>query len=161
MASEKTKRFARLLRTQQQLERGVEWRYAEAKANRLLAERDRDVAAAGIQDSLRRRSETVSSSFTGAFVLSAYADEAAAELRLVEKQAKIAECLRVEAEIESVLKAMRVKTKQWEKLHENAALVDEEEDLQALQRSWDEHGIRSHVSEAAASVKGPGPESET
>jgi len=161
MASEKTKRFARLLRTQQQLERGVEWRYAEAKGIRLIAERDRDAAATEIEHSLSRRAETVSSSFTGAFALSAYADEAAAERRLVEKQAKVAECRRIETEIEAVLRAMRVKTKQWEKLHENAAVVDEEEDLQTLQRSWDEHGIRSHVSEAAASVTSDDAESET
>ena len=86
---------------------------------------------------------------------------ARAERRLAEKQAKVAECLRVEKEIEAVLTAMRVKTKQWEKLHENAAILDAEEDLQALQRSWDEHGIRSHVGEAAASAVGPRAEIES
>jgi hypothetical protein len=79
----------------------------------------------------------------------------------MEEQAKVAECLRVEKEIEAILTAMRVKTKQWEKLHENAALLDEEEALQTLQRSWDEHGIRSHISEAAASVQGPRAEIES
>jgi len=152
MASERTKRFARLLRTQQQLEQGVEWRYAEAKGKRVVAEQQRDAAALEIEQALARRALTVSTSVTGAFVLSGYADEAAAERKLAERQAKVADHRRIELEIEAVLKAMRVKTKQWEKLHENAALLDEEEDLQALQRSWDEHGIRSHVSEAAASA---------
>jgi hypothetical protein len=161
MASEKTRRFARLLRTQQQLERGVEWRYAEAKARRLSAERDREAAALEIEHARDRRALTVSSSCTGVMVLSGYASEAAAERRLAEKQAKVAECLRVEKDIEAILTAMRVKTKQWEKLHENAALIDEEEDLQTLQRSWDEHGIRSHISEAAASVQGPRAEIES
>jgi hypothetical protein len=161
MLSEKTRRFARLLRTQRQLERGVEWRYAEAKGNRLAAERERQAAAVEIEDVRDRRALTISSSFTGITALSDYASEAAAERRLTEKQAKVAECLRVEKEIEAVLTAMRVKTKQWEKLHENAALLDAEEDLQALQRSWDEHGIRSHVSEAAASAVGPRAEIES
>jgi hypothetical protein len=161
MPSEKTRRFARLLRTQKQLERGVEWRYAEAKTNRLSAERERQAAALEIEHARDRRSVTVSSSFTRAFVLSGYASEAAAEHRLTEKQAKVAECLRVEKDIEAVLTAMRVKTKQWEKLHENAAVLDAEEDLQALQRSWDEHGIRTHVSEAAASSVGPRAEIES
>jgi hypothetical protein len=161
MPSEKTRRFARLLRTQQQLERGVEWRYAEAKGNRLAAERERQAAALEIELTRERRAITVSSSCTGAFVLSDYASEAAAERRFTEKQAKVAECLRVEKDIEAVLTAMRVKTKQWEKLHENAALLDSEEDLQALQRSWDEHGIRSHVSETAASAIGPRAEIES
>jgi hypothetical protein len=154
MLSEKTRRFARLLRTQQQLERGVEWRFAEAQALRLAAERDRQAAVHEIDHVRDRRAATISSSFAGITALSDYASEAAAERRLTEKQAKVAECLRVEKEIEVVLTAMRVKTKQWEKLHENAALLDAEEDLQALQRSWDEHGIRSHVSEAAASAVG-------
>jgi hypothetical protein len=161
MPSERTKRFARLLRTQQQLERGVEWRYAEAKANRLSAEAERDAAGAEIERARERRAATVSAACTGAMILSGYASESAAEQRLADQQAKVAERLRVEREIEAVLTAMRVKTKQWEKLHENAALVDEEEDLQALQRSWDEHGIRSHVSEAAASAQGPRAEIES
>jgi hypothetical protein len=161
MPSEKTRRFARLLRTQQQLERGVEWRYAEAKGNRLNAERESRAAAVEIERERERRAVTVSSSFTGAVALSGFAGEAAAEHRLAEKQAKVAECLRVEKEIEAVLTAMRVKTKQWEKLHENAAFLDAEEDLQALQRSWDEHGIRSHLSEAAGSAMGPRAEIES
>jgi predicted RNase H-like nuclease len=148
MAGEKTKRFARLLRTQQQLERGVEWRFAEARAKRLAAEADQEAAAREIEQSQQERGITLSSSFSRAAVLSGFAAERAAEKRLTEKQAKVAECQRVEAEVEAVLKAMRVKTKQWEKLHENAALIDAEEDLQVLQRSWDEHGIRSHNSDA-------------
>ncbi len=156
MPSDRTRRFARLLRTQQQLERGVEWRYAEARGRRLAAEAERDAAARGIEQSQAERALTVSSSFTRAFVLSGYASEGAAEQKVAEKQARIAECRRVEDEVEAVLMAMRVKTKQWEKLHENAALLDQEEDLQALQRSWDEHGIRSHVSEAVAASTAAG-----
>ncbi|HVJ87666.1 MAG TPA: hypothetical protein VM452_18540 [Caulifigura sp.] len=152
MPSDRTRRFARLLRTQQQLERGVEWRFAEARANRLRAEAARDAAARAIEQSQAERALTVSTSFTRAFVLSGYASEQAAEKKLAEKQAKVAECKKIEAEVEAVLQAMRVKTKQWEKLHENAALIDQEEDLQELQRSWDEHGIRSHVSEAVAAA---------
>lgn len=154
MPGEKTKRFARLLRTQQQLERGVEWRFAEARAKRLAAEAERDAAGREIEQSQQDRAQTVLSAFSSAAVLSGFATERAAEQRLAEKQAKIAECRRVEAEVEAVLKAMRVKTKQWEKLHENAAVLDEEEDLQALQRSWDEHGIRSHISDAATVSNG-------
>ncbi|HVJ66804.1 MAG TPA: hypothetical protein VM510_02400 [Caulifigura sp.] len=162
MPSDRTKRFARLLRTQQQLERGVEWRFAEARAKRLAAEADCDTARRDIERSQAERALTVSSSFTRAFVLCGYASEQAAEQKLAEKQAKVAECRRVEDDIEAVLKAMRVKTKQWEKLHENAAILDEEEDLQALQRSWDEHGIRSHVSEAVGvSVEADVAESES
>jgi hypothetical protein len=153
MPSDRTRRFARLLRTQQQLERGVEWRYAEAKGRRLNAERERDRIEQEINESLVRHAQTVSSSCTAAFVLSGYATEAAARRRLAEQQAKVAECRRVEADVETVLRAMRVKTKQWEKLHENAASVDAEEDLQGLQRSWDEHGIRSHTSAASGGAE--------
>jgi hypothetical protein len=161
MPSEKTRRFTRLLRTQQQLERGVEWRYAEARANRLAAERESAAAAVEIDLARDRRSLAVSAAFSKAIALSGFASEAAAEQRLAEKQAKVAECLRVEREIEAVLTAMRVKTKQWEKLQESAALVDAEEDLQALQRSWDEHGIRSHISEAAIPLETLRAESES
>ncbi len=150
MPSERTRRFARLLRTQQQLERGVEWRYAEVRANRLAAEARRDAALRDIEESQLARAATIAGSCSPAFVLSSYASERAAEARLAERQAEIAECRRVEDEVEAILQAMRVKTKQWEKLHGNAAAVDAEEDLQALQHSWDEHGIRSHVSEGVA-----------
>jgi hypothetical protein len=144
MPSEKTRRFSRLLRTQQQLERGVEWRYAEARAQRAAAEDERDLAIREIARTQTERAGTMSSDFNRMTVLVAVASERAAEARLAEKQAKVAECLAREQQVAAVLTAMRVKTKQWEKLHENAVLIDDEEDLRVLQASWDEHGLRGH-----------------
>ncbi len=131
----------------------MEWRYAEARAKRLAAEAEREAAGEEIERARVARAESLAVSQTRDAVLCGLAWEAASERKLAEKQAKVADCLRVEREIESLLTAMRVKTKQWEKLQENAALVDEEEDLRVLQHSWDEHGIRSHVSEAAGAAR--------